>query len=227
MSPENPDMILNVHKPIGMTSYDVIRQVKRLIRRTKVGHGGTLDPFAEGVLLVLIGRATKRMSALLKHKKCYQATLKLGEATESGDNTAAVTQVAKVPLISSELLKRVEAQFTGEIKQIPPQYSAKKVNGKPAYKYARAGKTVELRPVTVNIYDLKLTKRADDLLNLHVCCSSGTYIRVLGEDIARALGTCGHLTALVRTAIGEYRLADSIKVKDLSQNLTELTAAGV
>lgn len=226
MNSEVPDIILNVNKPVGLTSYDVIRRVKRLIPGVKIGHGGTLDPFAEGVLLLLIGKATKRMPDLLKHRKSYEARLKLGSATATGDNTAPVNQTAAVPRITDEMIRDIEDRFTGEITQTPPIYSAKKVNGRPAYKYAREGKEVELKPATVRIYDLKLKILEPKLLQMNVTCSSGTYIRVLGEDIAQALNTCGHLISLVRTAIGEYRIEDSANIDRLPDLLPELTAVG-
>ena len=220
MNPETPDMILNVNKPAGLTSYDVVRKVKRMIKGVKIGHGGTLDPFADGVLLILIGKATKQMPDLLKYRKRYHASLKLGAATETGDNTAPVTTKADIPQLSEIMLRQIEKDFSGEITQTPPQYSAKKVNGRPAYKYAREGKTVDLKPIKIKIHDLKLTPVKEDLLELDVTCSSGTYIRALGEDIAKALGTCGHLIGLTRTAIGKYRLKDSKELEKLPELIT-------
>ena len=188
MNPEIPDMILNVNKPVGLTSYDVVRKIKRMIPGVKVGHGGTLDPFAEGVLLLLIGKATKQMSSLLKNQKSYKAMLKLGAATATGDNTSPVNRTAVVPEIDDKLIMQLERQFTGKITQIPPVYSAKKINGRPAYKYAREGKEVQLKPAEITIYDLKLKVAEPNLMKINVTCSSGTYIRVLGEDIAKAIG---------------------------------------
>jgi len=225
MNPEIPEMILNVNKPVGLTSYDVVRKIKRLIPGVKVGHGGTLDPFAEGVLLLLIGKATKQMSSLLKNQKSYKALLKLGAATATGDNTSPVNLTAAVPEIDGELIQQLERQFTGKITQIPPLYSAKKVNGRPAYKYAREGKEVQLKPVTITIYDLKLEIAEPNLLKMNVTCSSGTYIRVLGEDIAKAIGSCGYLIALQRIAIGNYRIEDSNEIEKLPDVLSGLKAA--
>lgn len=217
MNKNLPDQILNVCKPVGISSYDVVRQVKRLIPGVKIGHGGTLDPFAEGVLLILIGKATRRMPDLLKYKKSYRALLKLGAATETGDHTAAVRMTGAVPDISDEKLNAIEQEFTGDITQIPPRYSAKKIRGKPAYKYAREGRAVQLKPVDVRIYDLRLDLVEEDIITISVTCSSGTYIRVLGEDIARALGTCGHLISLRRTAVGEYHIGDCIEFDKLQE----------
>ena len=225
MNPEIPDMILNVNKPVGLTSYDVVRKIKRMIPGVKVGHGGTLDPFAEGVLLLLIGKATKQMSSLLKNQKSYKAMLKLGAATATGDNTSPVNRTAVVPEIDDKLIMQLERQFTGKITQIPPVYSAKKINGRPAYKYAREGKEVQLKPAEITIYDLKLKVAEPNLMKINVTCSSGTYIRVLGEDIAKAIGSCGYLIALQRIAIGDYRIEDSIEIEKLPDVLSKLKAA--
>jgi len=223
MNPEIPGLILNVNKPVGLTSYDVVRQVKRLVPGVKVGHGGTLDPFAEGVLLLLIGKATKQMPNLLKNQKSYEALLVLGTGTATGDNTSPVNQASDIPEITNEMILQIEDQFTGEITQVPPVFSAKKINGRPAYKYAREGQDIQLKPAIVSIYNLKIEIVERKLLKLFVTCSSGTYIRVLGEDIAKALGSCGHLIALQRTAIGNYRIEDSAEIGMLPDILPELT----
>jgi len=225
MNPEISGMILNVNKPVGLSSYDIVRRVKRLVPGVKVGHGGTLDPFARGVLLLLIGKATKQMTSLLKNQKSYEALLKLGTGTATGDNTSPVNQISDVPEISNDLIRQLEAQFSGEITQIPPIFSAKKVNGRPAYKYAREGTDIQLKPTTVSIYDLKIEFVEQNLLKIIVTCSSGTYIRVLGEDIAKAIGSCGHLISLQRTAIGDYRIEDSAEIETLSDILPELAVA--
>lgn len=217
MSKNSLDQILNVYKPAGISSYDVVRRVKRLIPDVKVGHGGTLDPFAEGVLLILVGKATKRMPDLLRRRKRYHALLKLGIGTATGDHTGSIQTTTPVPAISGELLRTVEGKFTGDITQIPPRYSAKKIKGRPAYKYARAGQPVQLEPIHITVHDLTLNLVERDLLRIVVTCSSGTYIRVLGEDIARMLGTCGHLVALQRTAIGDYRIEDCIALDQLPE----------
>ncbi|MBL7136170.1 MAG: tRNA pseudouridine(55) synthase TruB [Candidatus Marinimicrobia bacterium] len=211
------DRILNIYKTTGITSYDVVRKVKKITEFKKIGHGGTLDPFAEGVLLILIGKATKRMTEILKYSKSYEATLRLGESTPSGDNTSEVTKVLEVPDFTQLDLNKVGKRFLGEIKQVPPQYSAKKINGKPAYKFARKGIKVLLTPVFVHIDEIKLTFVNSYTIKIFTTCSSGTYIRVLGEDIARTLGTIGHLTSLKRTRIGNYSAENSIPLDKLSE----------
>lgn len=216
------DKIVNVYKPAGITSYDVVRRVKQVLPGVKVGHGGTLDPFAEGVLLILLGRATKRMSQLLQLPKSYEAVLQLGAATASGDNTTSVVQTAPVPTIDQDALQQVAAQFLGTQTQTPPSYSAKKVAGCPAYRLARRGETPTLNPVTVTIYHLALTMLETDKIAMQVTCSAGTYIRRLGEDIASSLGTCGHLVSLKRTHIGTYDWQSALDWEELGQVLPDL-----
>ena len=228
MTVQNPiEFILNVYKPVNLSSYDVVRKVKQILPGIKVGHGGTLDPFAEGVLLILIGKATKRMTELLKHRKSYEAILKLGSASATGDNTSDITETAAVPEINESVLKNLESQFSGEITQAPPAFSAKKINGKPAYKYARKGQKVILKPITVFISDLTLNMIDECSMRINVTCSSGTYIRVLGEDIARAIGTCGYLTFLKRTRIGEYKINEAIPVENLQSAISNLALTGI
>ncbi|HRU46594.1 MAG TPA: tRNA pseudouridine(55) synthase TruB, partial [Candidatus Marinimicrobia bacterium] len=169
--------ILNVYKPAGISSYQVVRRVKNLLKIKKVGHSGTLDPFAEGVLLILIGGATKKMNDLLKLPKSYEAILRLGEMTATGDNTAPIIKTAAVPSITPEKLAEIAKIFIGVIEQIPPIYSAKKINGRPSYKYARKGQEIKLQPTQVNIYELELRLSDYNSIFIKVTCSSGTYIR--------------------------------------------------
>jgi len=220
---ELDELILNIDKPPNMSSYDVVRVVKRLLPGVKAGHAGTLDPFAEGVLLILLGKATKRMSELLGLRKRYEAILQLGCATTTGDPTGNPTESAPVPQLTTDQLEHVTRCFKGEISQVPPSFSAKKVAGKPAYRLARRGQPVNLAPVKVSIYELELIVLDDCRVKLAVECSSGTYIRRLGEDIAKALGTCGHLTSLRRTAIGDYRVDNSVTLEQLPAFLTSLS----
>lgn len=215
--------ILKVYKPVGISSYDVVRKVKHILKVKKVGHGGTLDPFGEGVLLILIGQATRQMAELLTLPKSYEAVLCLGEATASGDNTAPVIRTAAVPVIEDEMLAQVSEHFTGTIAQVPPAFSAKKINGRPAYHYARKGLPVELKPKEITIYALKLELSDSNTILIKVTCSSGTYIRTLGEDIAKALGTEGHLTTLKRTKIGAYKWEDALQFPDLESLIPKMT----
>ncbi len=214
--------ILNVYKPIGITSYDVVRKVKKTLDFKKVGHGGTLDPFADGVLIILIGRgATKRMNEILSTSKSYEAILELGQKTDTGDHTGTVSQTSDIKEINIDQIKKVVEKFTGEISQVPPQYSAKKVNGQPAYKIARKGLEVKLKPTNITIYDLHIDLLGTDKIKITVTCSSGTYIRVLGEEIAETLGMVGHLSSLTRTRIGDYNIEDSVKLENLESALSQ------
>jgi len=181
--------ILNIHKPVGITSYDVVRKVKKILKLKKIGHGGTLDPFAEGVLLILIGKATKKMNQLLSLPKSYEAEIKLGQSTDTADHTGEITDNQPVLQISEQQIQQVINMFHGEVNQTPPQYSAKKINGIPAYKLARQGIEFTLNPVKINIYDLKIVQTNHSILKINTSCSSGTYVRVLGEDIAKKFGT--------------------------------------
>ena len=214
--------ILNVYKPVGLPSYDIVRKVKKVLNFKKVGHGGTLDPFAEGCLIILIGRsATKQMNDILRLPKTYQAILKLGVKTDTGDNEGNVVLKSDIPAFSYEKIREIEKKFIGKYLQTPPQYSAKKVNGKAAYKYARKGITVELKPKEVSIYNLDIEKISNDQLKICVTCSSGTYIRVLGEEIAERLNCHGHLTKLIRTSIGDYSLLNATHINELETALAQ------
>ncbi len=225
---EQLNQVINVYKPAGITSYDVVRQVRRLLgRQNRVGHAGTLDPFGEGVLLIMLGKATKQMTEILQLPKIYEAHLRLGAGTASGDHTLPVIRTAPVPIITDAMLEEVRQRFTGTIEQIPPAFSAKKINGRPAYHFARKGKSVTLKPVSVQIYDLKIQPIRNDLLRLEIRCSSGTYIRKLGEDIARAIGTEGHLTYLKRISIGQYRWEQALPFDQLAQELINIIKQGM
>ena len=213
---------MSVNKPVGKSSYDVVRRVKKILDFKKVGHGGTLDPFADGVLIILIGRgATRQMNEILQKSKIYRAVLVLGNQRDTGDIEGQVVKEMKIPEISDEMLKKTADKFVGVYEQMPPQYSAKKVNGRPAYKYARKGIKVELKPKKVEIYKLVLKKIDDNKIEIQVECSSGTYIRVLGEEIAETFGTVGYLEQLTRESIGEYTLANAADFDQLDQALTD------
>ncbi len=202
-----PDGVLVVDKPAGISSFDVIRRLKPLLRRRKAGFVGTLDPFATGVLPLCIGEATKLADALSEGGKGYVATLRLGRATDSGDVSGTVVREAPVPLVAASELARVAGMFLGEIEQVPPMFSAVHVNGERLYEKARRGETVDRPSRRVTIEALTLGPMSETDIGIEVRCSRGTYVRVLGEDIARALGTEGHLTALRRTHAGEFAIA--------------------
>ena len=214
--------IVLLDKPEGMTSNQACQQVKGLFRARKVGHTGSLDPFATGLLPICLGEATKVSGYLLDADKRYRATLKLGVATQTGDTEGEVVSESDVPDLNSERIESVFEAFLGASKQVPPMYSALKHKGKPLYEYARAGEEVERPARLVTIHSLDLDNWGDGEISFTVHCSKGTYIRTLAEDIAKQLGTVGHLVALRRTAAGPFDVADTHTIKALD----ELKASG-
>ncbi|MBN1541218.1 tRNA pseudouridine(55) synthase TruB [candidate division KSB1 bacterium] len=211
-----PDRIINLRKPVGWTSFDVVRYVKRIYPRIRVGHAGTLDPFAEGVLLVCVGKATKQVGVLMQGVKSYRAQVRLGLETDTLDVSGQITASQKVPRLTRSSIEETLTGFVGEIRQIPPVFSALRVGGKRAYHAARKGKPIEMRERTVRIDSIELIESATDRLWLEIVCSKGTYIRALSRDIASALGTVGFVQTLLRTRVGDYELRDSLQVADLA-----------
>lgn len=217
--------IFYVDKPLTWTSFDVVKRVRgELSRRTKikklkVGHAGTLDPLATGVMIVVTGRATKRIEELQAHVKEYEAVIRLGATTPSFDLETEVDAEYPWEHITRESVEQVLSQFTGRIQQVPPAYSACKVDGKRAYKMARKGKTVEIKAKELVIDEIELQECNLPEIRIRVVCSKGTYIRALARDIAEALGSGGHLTALRRTRVGDVKVADCESVADLAARL--------
>jgi tRNA pseudouridine55 synthase len=208
--------ILNVDKPAGVTSAYVVNGVKRLLpRKTKVGHAGTLDPFATGVLLILVGSATKASDRLMADRKGYEATIKFGARTPTDDLEAPEepVDVARVP--SEAEVRDAAGRFVGEIEQRPPAFSALKVDGQRAYKLARRGNLVDFPARVVQVYSLRVLEYAWPIARIDVECGKGTYIRALARDIGDALGVGGHLTALRRTFVGPYRAEDAVTPQTL------------
>lgn len=214
-----PSGLVIVDKPGGMTSHDVVARVRRLASTRRVGHAGTLDPMATGVLVIGIEKATRLLGHLMLTEKTYHATIRLGQATSTDDAEGEPTWGSTAAAVTSEALDAGIAALTGEILQVPPGVSAIKVNGERAYKLTRAGAAPELaaRPVTVHQFSIAGTRRDGDLLDVGavVRCSSGTYIRALARDLGTALGTGGHLTALRRTAVGPYTIATAHTLQEL------------
>ena len=207
-------MIFNIYKPVGWTSFDVVKKIRGITKEKKVGHGGTLDPFAGGVLIIGTNSDTKKLGKISGAIKSYRAVLQLGEETDTLDLDGKVITVKPVPTLDKNLVESVLKNFIGKYKQIPPMYSAKKVNGVRLYKLARKNKTINREPVEVNIIDLTLNDIQDKQIDFSVTCSKGTYIRVLGQEIAKKLGTEGHLTQLQRIAVGDFVVQDSIPLKE-------------
>ena len=208
------DGVLLLDKPIGFTSNDALQKARRLFSAAKGGHTGTLDPLATGLLPLCFGEATKFSADLLDADKTYEAVLKLGVTTDSGDAEGKVTATATVNTEKAVILKLLP-QFTGDIQQIPPMHSALKRNGRPLYELARQGIEVEREARAVTIYAIDLLDFAGDSLTLRVACSKGTYIRVLAADIGAALGCGAHLTALRRTRVGDLDLDGAVTLAEL------------
>ena len=213
--------ILYVEKPLNWTSFDLVNKIRWKITRSlklkklKVGHAGTLDPLATGVMIICTGKATKRIDQFQYQDKEYIATLKLGATTPSFDLEKEIDAVYPTKHITRELIDQVIPTFKGEIWQVPPVYSAVKVEGKRAYDYAREGQAVELKPKLLVIDEIEVLNFSLPELKIRVVCSKGTYIRALARDIGEALHSGAHLTALERTRIGEVTLEKCLKIDDL------------
>lgn len=217
--------VLLLDKPVGWSSNDALIRAKRLLNAQKAGHTGTLDPFATGLLPLCFGEATKFSHDLLEADKTYETTVHLGVTTTTGDTEGEVLEQRELTVSEADILA-VLPQFTGPIAQVPPMYSALKRDGKPLYEYARAGITLEREPRNVVIHSLEFLGYEAPFLRLRVCCSKGTYIRVLGEDIGRTLGCGAHLNALRRTGVGSLMLSKSITL-DMLDAMPETERAGL
>ena len=208
-------MILNIYKPKGCTSFYMVKSIRRIIQEKKVGHGGTLDPFAEGVLIIGTGRDTKKLTDITNEKKIYNAELKLGELTNTLDPEGVVIEKQKVPQLDTNIINNVLDSFLGETFQIPPMFSAKKIKGQRLYSLARQNIEVEREPIKIIIDDINLMDFRNNIISFSVKCSKGTYIRVLGKDIAEKLNTVGSLISLKRTDVGSFSINDSIRIESL------------
>ena len=214
--------ILIVNKPKGYTSQDVVSKTKKILDVKKAGHTGTLDPMATGVLPILIGNYTKLSKYLIEHNKTYIAKIKLGEKRDTGDSEGQIIQTKSIAEDSlvEENIKKVLEKFEGKQNQIPPIYSAIKVNGKKLYEYARKGQDVEIKPRQIEIYNIELLNISKQELEIEfeVNCSKGTYIRVLCEDIADKLETVGYMKELTRIKVDKFKLEDALTFEELESN---------
>lgn len=215
------DGIILVNKEKEYTSHDIVAIVKKVLNE-KVGHTGTLDPNATGVLPLLIGKGTKLSKYLINHDKIYTAVLKLGIKTDTADVTGKVLQEEQVENITNQRIEKVLKENIGWQEQLPPMYSAIKVNGKKLYEYARKGQKVEVKPRKINIYNLVLEKYDNENkeITITIECSKGTYIRTLCEDIAKSLNTIGTMKELKRIKVGEFNINNSITLEELKNNAT-------
>lgn len=211
------DGIVNVIKPKGFTSFDVVAKLRKIYGQKKIGHGGTLDPMAEGVLPVFLGKATRLIEYAPLHTKTYEARFIIGMATDTEDATGEIIDRAKIPEDKS-VWKKAAAKFRGEILQVPSAYSAIKVNGERAYKLAREGKKVELKARPVTIHELFIQEITDTHISLRCICSSGTYIRALGRDLGKEAGTLLTMDYLNRTMVGPFKREEAFTLEEIAKN---------
>ncbi len=202
-------------KPVGWSSFDVIRKLKRYLRGVKIGHAGTLDPFAEGILIVCFGKSTSRQAELMALPKEYIAEVKLGIATDTLDPEGNIIERAEVPPMSAGLLSSISKRFVGEIEQVPPMYSALKHKGVPLYKLARKGKVVERKARKALIHSIDVSDYSSTSFSMRVVCGKGTYIRSLAYDMATELGTVGYVTKLIRTKVGDFGKENAVTVGEI------------
>ena len=209
--------IIPVWKPINWTSFDVVKKIRNQIKPSKVGHAGSLDPFAEGVLMLCTGKFTKKVESFMDKEKEYIATIKFGLETDTLDVTGKIVKTSKLPILSNNIILYVLKQFVGSLKQEPPMYSALKVNGHPLYKYARNGIQIHRKLRDIIIYDIQLIDYDYETMTIKIICGRGTYIRSLAKDIAIKLDTVGHLLSLKRTRIGDYDENNCIDIDEFQQ----------
>ncbi len=215
------DGAILIDKPAGPTSHDVVDAIRRRFQIKKVGHCGTLDPNATGLLIIVLGRGTKLSEKLMGDDKVYEGTIKFGETTDSYDSDGELTASLPVPPITLEQLNEEATKFIGDQMQMPPMVSAIKKNGVPLYKLARKGIEVEREPRLIHIYNFRFTNYAEPLGEFRVACTKGTYIRSIAHDLGQKLGCGAHLTTLRRSVSGKFDVADAIKLDDV----LKLTAA--
>ena len=211
------DGILVVDKPAGPTSFDVVHRVRASLKVAKVGHTGTLDPMATGVLPICLGAATRLAGHLTEGDKEYLATVALGASTDTQDATGTVLQTRDVPALTRALLDGAIAKFLGPQQQVPPMYSAVKIDGKRLYEHARAGREIEREPRSITVHAMELLDFGERELKIRVACSKGTYVRTLAHDLGEALGCGAHLSALRRTKSGPFGLENAAQLKELME----------
>ncbi len=210
-------MIININKPVDWSSFDVVKKIKNITKHKKVGHGGTLDPFASGVLIIGTEKDTRSLSSITNSDKTYEAEIELGKITNTLDTEGEVVREMPIPMMESKNIESTLHSFMGKQKQMPPMFSAKKHNGIRLYKLARMGKEIDREDIDIFISDIRLIDFNRNSIKFSVECSKGTYVRVLGKDIAERLGTVGYLTELTRTKVGDHLIDDSLSI-ELFQN---------
>tara|TARA_Y100001949_G_C15890670_1_gene287997 strand:- start:191 stop:844 length:654 start_codon:yes stop_codon:yes gene_type:complete len=210
-------VIININKPVDWSSFDVVKKIKNITKHKKVGHGGTLDPFASGVLIIGTEKDTRSLSSITNSDKTYEAEIELGKVTNTLDTEGEVVREMPIPMMESKNIESTLHSFMGKQKQMPPMFSAKKHNGIRLYKLARMGKEIDREDIDIFISDIRLIDFNRNSIKFSVECSKGTYVRVLGKDIAERLGTVGYLTELTRTKVGDHLIDDSLSI-ELFQN---------
>lgn len=208
--------IVNLYKPVGPSSFFMVQSVKRALNVKKAGHIGTLDPKAEGVLPICLNRSTRLIQFLVSLPKVYRANMTLGITTDTQDATGQVTATGDATAVTEPQVREVLAGFQGEVKQVPPMYSAKKKDGVPLYKLARNGITTERKPVTLRIYSIDFLNKEGNEVTFRVKCSAGTYVRTLCHDIGQILGCGAHMSQLVREQVGQFDIESSLTLEELS-----------
>ena len=213
------DKIISIWKPIDITSYDVIRKLKKVFPKTKIGHCGTLDPFAEGVLVICMGKYTKSVSEIMSYKKTYEIEIKFGYETDTLDSTGRIIKKDQnLKMLKLEDIKSTLNSFIGDVKQIPPYFSAKKIHGVKLCDLARRDIFIRKKADIVKIYNISLLSYSNNRLKLKVLCGKGTYMRSLGRDIAYKLNTFGYIDRLKRIGVGEFDIKHCSKIEDLRLN---------
>ena len=218
--------VLIIDKPAGLTSHDVVNRVRRILGQKSVGHLGTLDPMATGVLPLVVGNFTRLAQFYAHSEKCYEGAIRFGFSTDTYDAEGEPTSAPQAVTVSADLLEPLAARFRGAIEQVPPPFSAKKINGVPAYKLARKQKPVELKPVQVEIKEFDILSAESDRATFRARVASGTYMRSIAHEMGRALGCGAHLGSLRRTAVAEFTIADAHTLEDVARALLPASPVG-
>lgn len=214
--------VLLINKPFKWTSFDAVRKIRNLIRIKKVGHAGTLDPLATGLLIICTGKFTKKINEYMAQEKEYTGTFTLGATTPTYDLESTPENFKAIDFLTEQKIREATKEFTGEIMQVPPAHSAIKVNGKRLYESARKGIEVELKPRKITITDFQITKVELPVVSFLVVCSTGTYIRSLANDFGEKLGCGAHLSSLCRTRIGDHKLENALTIEDFEKDLIRI-----
>lgn len=214
--PTDSGQLLLLNKPLGWTSFDVVNKLRYKLKIKKIGHAGTLDPLATGLLIICTGKMTKQIEAYMGLEKEYTGTFVIGQTTPSYDLETEVSTPVDISSVTKESILNAVKSLTGKISQLPPTHSAIKIGGKRAYKFARQGKEVELKPRDVEVAEFEITSVALPMINFRIVCSKGTYIRSLARDLGESLGVGAYLSQLCRTRIGSFKLEDALSVDDVT-----------